>query len=1275
MPGASFAVRTQVIATPKPSMAAMTDRPPTAPSRERRPAFFVRPLAAALLAFASVSPTAAPAQFGFGSSYRLTTPTDAVVERKLLAAEDAIAAERYADAVESLVEVLNQPADAYADGAYGDRRPDSMKSRAVALLDGLPPAGVEAFETRFGPAAAASLAAAERGELDDEAIDGAIATLRWSEAGRSLLDRELRRRLDAGRLADARDLPEQSGGTVAVANRIANARLRSQPRPFDTAFLPELGWRIDNTPRVNESANAAGRARTQVHPAGPRSVVVQWPDRSIAAVRDRDGSIRWTASDFGVAEASAGLRLRTAATSAGTVVASPLRFDERTVTTLYGFETETGRLRWLGGGSAALTTLAEGRSRPLAGAVVLSELRQHPVLADVFAIVRTGSAVKLVGLDPTSGELTIEQPLGDLSPEAPVTGVLVPLGRDLLVLVGDLMTRYSPIASRFRWREAGRYVTDYPSSRTTLGSGIEQAVVSPDRSVVLTLADGRVRATDASSGKIRWNRSLGAERVAVDDAGRLLAVTESGLAAFDVATGERSWDSPIRDGTPTAAGVVDAGRWAVPLAGGELLLVDPSDGRSIARVPSGIEGPFELVHAGGSLYAASRDVVLRYPLQQDVREWLRETNNTLGDGLSESKSDRLRLRAADLLQRDRASDAQRLLRLAPDDPEAVVLLIRATLDSDRDEVAAAEVLRRLELPESAPPDLARRWFRYLAQLDRDTGDLVGEFAALVSLAMVADSASREKVGTTRIVRSGRLTAARLRSIWEAANAQERSEMQETLARAYRQVNDVEGSLASLDALPLSLFDDGTVRQIADAEGIDAARRAELLLQLPGDLPDDLRPKPAQADAANWLLDPAVSRPVQLVNRSRIGPVTVESITDPRFGPPRLWRVGERGVAECLDSNGRRIAFVVLRDTATVGSTSIDVVRRYGKLSVITSRDRLLIVDESESEQRDGDTIWKAMSFKTGNSTSSAASLSPIAAGQVLFPVKSQIVAYELGRSRRDAWIVNLGRIPDAVGLDESYAVAVNGREAFVLDALTGAELARRQLPASLLQPTIDPATRTVTDANRAVFGRRLVLQDETSLKLFDPVDGQVEWTRAISPQAAIVRVDAESLLVCETSGRVTWFRLRDNRLLAAARVRATDRGRTSQAVVQQTTSGIVAVIGQAGGGFGQSRAALERIAVRFVRGKRTPIYAKRLPPAAWPTRVPPAWPGSLLLTDSTDGRDRATAIEMLSFETGEVVPLGVQLSYPTTLRWIVPSDDQVAIRFERTQLLLTRPNE
>jgi outer membrane protein assembly factor BamB len=258
---------------------------------------------------------------------------------------------------------------------------------------------------------------------------------------------------------------------------------------------------------------------------------------------------------------------------------------------LVGLELATGRERWRFGlaegqgpeaGTIAGDTLFVGTSFPVEGAV------DPPV---VYALdVATGRQRWRAVLDPGT----------DLQWGAPV------LAGGLVLVADTLSHEGSAPASHLHALDAAsgrpRWAADLHAP--TQGFFAQRPVVDGDL-VYLPTASGMLLAVDTRSGREVWRDQSGFPVLAGVRAGRVIALVDGAVAAFDAATGTRRWRTPVGTGAGEPWAVLD-GDAVLVAVGGALVAVDAATGAARWRAAVGqAAGP--PVVAGERVYVATRD--------------------------------------------------------------------------------------------------------------------------------------------------------------------------------------------------------------------------------------------------------------------------------------------------------------------------------------------------------------------------------------------------------------------------------------------------------------------------------------------------------------------------------------------------------------------------------------------------------------------------------------------------------------------------------------------
>lgn len=493
---------------------------------------------------------------------------------------------------------LDLPEDVLVSGPAGTQTLTALRDARLAALPpgrrGTAPHGWGGDMRRLGRAGPVAAQLPElRWSASVPSADRALDPRPWGGSRMEPTPDHFRWLLDAARpimpVADGRTVYVADGRTVRALDlssgrplwrfdREADARLlRDDHMPpgrssLDRAFAPVVAGDV-----VVATVEVPYRFHPEELSGMPLNTYL--PRRRVVALDRTTGALRWMAGEDDVADP----RLATASVVApvavgeGIVVALVDDYLQAHNLAVVGLDLVTGALRWhchVGFGSQELN-LFGNPLKELAGSAV--------ALHEGDAYVATGLGL-VVAVDIRAGSLRW-------------IASYVPL----------------PIEPVVTWYEA-------PLRRPRLGPG--RAIVAGDTLLVAPGDAGHVLAYERATGRLRWQRRID-ERLprptvahllgVVDQGGRDLAIlTDGGVLALDVATGETAWvGHPVPDPSDIIGeGVLAGDDVLVPTGAGLQRFSLPREGsyRGTAPWPRKIE-PGNLVVADDVLLLAGRETL------------------------------------------------------------------------------------------------------------------------------------------------------------------------------------------------------------------------------------------------------------------------------------------------------------------------------------------------------------------------------------------------------------------------------------------------------------------------------------------------------------------------------------------------------------------------------------------------------------------------------------------------------------------------------------------
>jgi outer membrane protein assembly factor BamB len=578
----------------------------------------------------------------------MSLPSDRGRERQLDRARRLVAGERWSDAAAALDELLADERDAFVSGGLAATQ-GSIRSEALALIQGLPRPGREAYQLLFRGRAEARLAAAIA--ADDPAGIIAVAR-RWlhTPAGRQAALIAAIESLEAGRPADA----------SAWLDRLAGL-------PDADDFEPTLAVLRSIARRASGDEAEAGRLLAAAARGGRSRIRLGGRDVSLPTAADAAATVAWLAEHAGgVAEPPATRRdwrqFRGTPSRAGLGDASRPLLVPRYRVPLVRHPEEGRRLERRRREAADQGRPLTPAGTPLAVGEKIVVQTPLGILAIDFESGRRvwlASAVAMAEADANEAEGGSARVFDDAT-----SGMLASDGRLVFAVESPpaALTDARDATAGFgpAWGVAQDWATGNTLSAYDLASG----------DVRWQLPDGRADAAEEPSG-VRWH--LGPPLVAGDDL--FLLVEEDGEVLVEVrsaSSGSLRWSQPLA--TPdeqdaiTALGgsrrrragltpALDGGVLVCPIGGGCVVAIDvatrsllwvhayprPTDARDagrlrreLGRVPdgeseaAGVGEPAPIIAAGRVIIAPfDADTISCLDLRDGSLRWRQPRGDTL----------------------------------------------------------------------------------------------------------------------------------------------------------------------------------------------------------------------------------------------------------------------------------------------------------------------------------------------------------------------------------------------------------------------------------------------------------------------------------------------------------------------------------------------------------------------------------------------------------------------------------------------------------------------
>lgn len=523
-----------------------------------------------------------------------------------------------------------------------------------------------------------------------------------------------------------------------------------------------------------------------------------WRDQTTAGLAT-DGTCVYAISDGGIVS-----------TMGQTVVTAPNLMlhplAPHTYNRLMAYELRHGRLKWERGGPKG--PFAD----ELSGAYFLGP--PLPLDGQLYCLVEDGGQVRLVVLDPRSGELLWSQPLynprsnlsnplgsmhrrlAGLSPAAHGGVLVCPTGEYGVVAV-DLLTRQ--LRWQYQYREPDPYTPQRQMAfqiqmRQQQGlRGYEQQLLDQLleagrwHDAVPIIAGDSVLITSSESDKLHCLRLLDGRlswEIPRDDAlyvacvhdNRVVLVENESVRAVHLADGTPAWETPLPIPPPSGRGYRHGHWYVLPLSTGEIATIDLAVGRLIARgrtpdraVPGNLVcGQGRVVWqdgAGVTAFRNSSDVVREYEarLAADPQD---------GPALALRGETRLHLGEANAALADlrRARELDDSLRTRGILAAALIEGLRTDFAAYRS--AAAEIERIVE-----DPAQRLQFLRLHAEGLQRAGDGEEAYTAFLRYAAVLpETPELERIDSHREVRTDRRVRAQLDALLRSADATARGRM-------------------------------------------------------------------------------------------------------------------------------------------------------------------------------------------------------------------------------------------------------------------------------------------------------------------------------------------------------------------------------------------------------------------------------------------------------------------------------------------------------------------
>lgn len=299
-------------------------------------------------------------------------------------------------------------------------------------------------------------------------------------------------------------------------------------------------------------------------------------------------------------------------------------FVAREFNKLVAIEAATGRLRWELGGPRGEYELSG------AGGFFLGV--PLPWRGQLFALTDDGIDLRLVAIDPRNGKLLWTQTLAPcdpiwssmvrdtgLSPTVVGECIVCPTGAGSVVAV-------DPMRRELRWQHVYREPFDRVPMRRFDFHPSNAAFEASWRQSVLVAARGRVLVAppdaaellclDARDGHLVWKqpRSEGLFLAGITEDSSLLVVTANEVRALRLSDGKPAWPVAVSIASLAGHGVLSEGVLHLPLISGEVVSIETSSGRVLARSTVAIKELLgTLISADGQLVSQSASHIAAFP--------------------------------------------------------------------------------------------------------------------------------------------------------------------------------------------------------------------------------------------------------------------------------------------------------------------------------------------------------------------------------------------------------------------------------------------------------------------------------------------------------------------------------------------------------------------------------------------------------------------------------------------------------------------------------------
>lgn len=754
-----------------------------------------------------------------------------------------------------------------------------------------------------------------------------------------------------------------------------------------------------------------------------------------------------------------------------------------------------------------------------------------PVGSSLFVLVEIRDDIYLAALDRTTGALQWRQQLANLE-----TGVLLDLRRRLQaampsydagmlvcptgagVVVGVDLSKRS-----LAW--AYRYETIPPFDGVYRGGVQEAAANATSRWTdgATLIADGRVLLTppestdlhclDLRTGRRLWKRPRGdMKRLACVYDGLALFMGKSQLTALKIEDGQPAWRSD--DGTspradlalppgasPSGAGFVSDGKYYFPLTTAEVVAVDLSAGRIVARVQARDGAPL------GNLICHRGTVISQNGLSLDcfdqVDVLLKRSQAKLA--AEPDNVEALRSLGEIAYNEGRLSEAidlvERAFRFAPEDLDTRELLAECLADALDEDFAAYRtklpLLKELEVDGSID---RLHVLRIEAEGLLETGDPLGSAAACLAMTRAIGEAD-EMLSLRRDheTLASRWVQSQLAAIWDASNPEQRTQFVETVRTEAKSLGEhptgeqlerflnFYGSLPEFEAWKLT-----RARQLEDDKRVIESQ--QLLIELTHSANESLR-REAIARVASQLHAAGLHPLAREYDDELAGPLGDEPCLDGAKGSDLVKGWADETAVDIAWPTGRVDVRTVSSGGATAGArarTPVWSVRLEHADSILGRGVGFL------APLRDAELSWQDGYGRPFFSASLGQE------SQALYRQSGSVY----GSSRGNLLIVSLGR---ELAAFNTLARADSQTPALLWRTSLGSNFDYQNVymddfsRSTERRPGSYRAPRMMVDDKWAgvigpITSRGCIFQDQRRLVCVDSVTGEVQWSRSDAPQ-------------------------------------------------------------------------------------------------------------------------------------------------------------------------------